>query len=63
MSISHTVWSLDAKKPLEAASLNDESVTGECVNFFSEILSLSYPKFGEKNEGCIGEFYETDCFD
>ena len=24
MSISHTVWSLDEKKPLAAASLNDE---------------------------------------
>ena len=39
MPISHTVWSLDAKKPLEAASLNDEKELELLLRDNIEILS------------------------
>ena len=39
MPISHTIWSLDTKKPLEATSLNDEKELELLLRDNIEILS------------------------
>ena len=45
MPISHTVWSLDAKKPLEAANLNDEKEL--------ELLRAEVARLAEVNRNLV----------
>ena len=63
MSISHTVWSLDAKKPLEAASLNDEKELELLLRDNIEILSKDWLVISNQVKTKAGKIIDILCMD
>ena len=63
MPISHTVWSLDAKKPLEAASLNDEKELELLLRDNIEILSKDWLVISNQVKTKAGKLIDILCMD
>lgn len=63
MPISHTVWSLDAKKPLEAANLNDEKELELLLRDDIEILSKDWLVISNQVKTKPGKFIDILCMD
>lgn len=63
MPISHTVWSLDAKKPLEAASLNDEKELELLLRDNIEILSKDWLVISNQVKTKAGKIIDILCMD
>ena len=63
MPISHTVWSLDAKKPLETANLNDEKELELLLRDNIEILSKDWLVISNQVKTKAGKFIDILCMD
>ena len=63
MPISHTVWSLDTKKPLEAASLNDEKELELLLRDHIEILSKDWLVISNQVKTNAGKIIDILCMD
>ena len=63
MPISHTVWSLDAKKPLETASLNDEKELELLLRDNIEILSKDWLVISNQVKTKAGKLIDILCMD
>ena len=63
MPISHTVWSLDAKKPLEAASLNDEKELELLLRDNIEILSKDWLVISNQVKTKASKIIDILCMD
>lgn len=63
MSISHTVWSLDEKKPLEAASLIDEKELELLLRDNIEILNKGWLVINNQVKTDAGKFIDILCID
>ena len=63
MPISHAVWSLDAKKPLEAASLNDEKELELLLRDNIEILSKDWLVISNQVKTKAGKLIDILCMD
>lgn len=63
MPISHTVWSLDAKKPLESASLNDEKELELLLRDNIEILSKDWLVINNQVKTKAGKLIDILCMD
>ena len=63
MPISHTVWSLDEKKPLEAASLIDEKELELLLRDNIEILNKGWLVISNQVKTDAGKFIDILCID
>lgn len=63
MSISHSVWSLDGKKPLQAASLTDEKELELLLRDHIEILSKSWLVISNQVRTDAGKLIDILCID
>ena len=63
MSISHTVWSLDEKKPLESASLIDEKELELLLQDNIEILNKGWLVISNQVKTDAGKFIDILCID
>lgn len=63
MSISHTVWSLDEKKPLEAANLIDEKELELLLRDNIEILNKGWLVISNQVRTDAGKFIDILCID
>lgn len=63
MSISHTVWSLDEKKPLEAASLIDEKELELLLRDNIEILNKGWLVINNQVKTDAGKLIDILCID
>ena len=63
MSISHTVWSLDEKKPLQVASLLDEKELELLLRDNIEILNKGWLVISNQVKTDAGKFIDILCID
>ena len=63
MSISHTVWSLDEKKPLQTASLIDEKELELLLRDNIEILNKGWLVISNQVKTDAGKFIDILCID
>ena len=63
MSIEHTVWSLDKKKPLSGAELKDEKELETLIVNNIEILNESWIVLGNQIKTDAGKFIDILCMD
>jgi len=63
MPISHAVWSLNAKKPLEAANLNDEKELEILLRDNIEILSKDWMVISNQVKTKAGKIIDILCMD
>ena len=63
MSVSHTVWSLSEKKPLEAASLTDEKELELLLRDNIEILNRGWLVIGNQVKTDAGKVIDILCID
>ena len=63
MSLSHTVWSLDGKKPLETASLTDEKELELLLRDNIEILDKGWLVISNQVKTDAGKFIDILCID
>jgi len=63
MSLSHTVWSLDEKKPLQAASLIDEKELELLLRDNIEILNRGWLVISNQVKTDAGKFIDILCID
>lgn len=63
MSISHSVWSLDGKKPLQAASLTDEKELELLLRDHIEILSKGWLVISNQVRTDAGKLIDILCID
>lgn len=63
MSVAHTVWSLDEKKPLIAAELKDEKELEELIKDNIEILNNSWMVIGNQVKTKAGKYIDILCLD
>ena len=63
MSLSHTVWSLDEKKPLEVASLIDEKELELLLRDNIEILNKGWLVISNQVKTDAGKFIDILCID
>ena len=63
MAISHTVWSLDGKKPLEAASLADEKELELLLRDNIEILNKDWLVISNQVKTKAGKLIDILCMD
>ena len=63
MSLSHTVWSLDEKKPLQVASLIDEKELELLLRDNIEILNKGWLVISNQVKTDAGKFIDILCID
>ena len=63
MPLSHSVWSLDAKKPLHAAELNDEKELELLIRDNIEIINKGWLVIGNQIKTDAGKYIDILCID
>lgn len=63
MPLSHSVWSLDAKKPLQASELNDEKELELLIRDNIEIINKGWLVIGNQVKTDAGKYIDVLCID